>query len=671
VRAGRGTDPVPAVDGATWVVGLVLAVSSRYDFVLTAPRLIGAVAVAVLAGTTHTLLGHLSYLYRGRHRTGSFEEVRTVAVIVLLSALSALAVNLAVPVRPVPASSPVVGGLVALILMLGVRYVQRTREEVALRPDTRTAAPVLLFGTGTAGHDLLRSMLHDPAGGYLPVGLLDDDPRKRHLRIHGLNVLGGRHEIAAAVRRTGATTVIFSVSNADARLIRDVRRLTLAAGASFKTLPSVGELLAGRVHVSDIRDVQITDLLGRRQTDADLAPMSGFFRGKRVLVTGAGGSIGSELCRQIQQFGPSELIMLDRDESALHEVKLSLSGRSLWDDPDIVLADLRDAESVRAVFATRRPHVVFHAAALKHLSVLERHPGEAVKTNVWGTQNVLEQAGEVETFVNISTDKAADPTSVLGYSKRITERLTAYAASRCRGTFLSVRFGNVLGSRGSVLPAFQAQIAAGGPVTVTHPDVTRYFMTVHEAVQLVIQAAVIGRDGEALVLDMGQPVRITELARQLAEQAARPVDIVYTGLRPGEKLHEVLLGDGEQDLRPLHPLISHATVPPLDPAAARRLDPYADRGVVVAALARLCRAEPPGRAGNDGVERPSRRADRRWPCPELDRVADCGPDSRDAARAARLGGERTGRRLVDGGRLTGTAPSGPAGRASVTRGDPR
>jgi len=357
----------------------------------------------------------------------------------------------------------------------------------------------------------------------------------------------------------------------------------------------VGELLDGQVRVSDVRDPGLGDLLGRRQTEIDPAPIAEFLRGKRVLVTGAGGSIGSELCRQIHRFEPAELVMLDRDESALHAVQLSLHGRALLDGNGLVLADLRDPAAVRAAFAAARPQIVFHAAALKHLPLLQRHPGEAVKTNVWGTQTVLEQAQamDVETFVNISTDKAANPIGVLGYSKRITERITAYAATRRPGrAYLSVRFGNVLGSRGSALDAFRVQIAAGAPVTVTHPDVTRYFMTIHEAVQLVLQAAICGRDGEALVLDMGSPVRVTEVVRQLAEQAATPVKIVYTGLRPGEKLHETLFGDGEQDRRPLHPLISHTPVPPLDPEQVRRLDPYAEPAQLVAALASLCRTEP-------------------------------------------------------------------------------
>ncbi len=313
--------------------------------------------------------------------------------------------------------------------------------------------------------------------------------------------------------------------------------------------------------------------------------------GRRVLVTGAGGSIGSELCRQLYRLEPAELMMLDRDESALHDVQLSLDGRGLLDSPDLILVDIRDGARVEEIFLDRRPEVVFHAAALKHLPLLEAHPAEAVKTNVWGTYNLLRAATRagVERFVNISTDKAANPCSVLGYSKRIAERLTAMVAEEAdTGRYLSVRFGNVLGSRGSMLGAFTAQIEAGGPVSVTHREVTRYFMTIEEAVQLVIQAGALGDAGEALVLDMGEPVRIVDVARRMIEESGRDVDIVFTGLRPGEKLHEVLFGDGEIGTSPSHPLISHVGVPALTETALAALSATGRRQDIVDAMRRLC-----------------------------------------------------------------------------------
>jgi FlaA1/EpsC-like NDP-sugar epimerase len=366
-----------------------------------------------------------------------------------------------------------------------------------------------------------------------------------------------------------------AIPSADAQLVREISALGRAADLEVKVLPSVNELLGGSVALIDIRTPTMADLLGRREIDTDVAAIAGYLTGRRVLVTGAGGSIGSELCRQIARFEPAELFMLDRDESALHSVCLSLHARATMESPSLVLADIRDYDALATSFARLQPEVVFHAAALKHVPLLECFPSEAVKTNVWGTRNVLDAAQSVgvERFVNISTDKAADPGSVLGYSKRIGECLTARTAEDWGCNYVSVRFGNVLGSRGSVLTTFQAQIDAGGPVTVTHPDTTRFFMTVEEAVQRVIQASVIGRPGEALVLDMGAPVRIKDVAERMIADAGQDLQIEYIGLRGGEKLHEVLLGPGEEDRRPSHPLVSHVRVPVIKPDEVLALDP--------------------------------------------------------------------------------------------------
>ncbi|MEU4640430.1 polysaccharide biosynthesis protein [Micromonospora sp. NPDC023814] len=605
-RARRRTIGFLATDSTAWVCGFVAAVWFRYEFDLTSDQLARAVACGALAAVVHVAVAAVRRIYSGRHPLGSLQEVQGVAGTAATTAAILLVGLLPAGVRPVPASAPLVGGALALLFMLAARFTYRHRRDLAMRPDVRSSNPVLLFGLGDAGQGLLRAMLSDPRGRYRPVGALDDDPDKRDLRIGGVRVLGGRRDVAEAVRRTGATTVIFSVANADAALIRQIREATLRTGAAFKVLPPVRDLVDHRIAVTDVRDVQIGDLLGRRQVVADMPMSTSGLTGRRILVTGAGGSIGSELCRQVMKADPGELMMLDRDESALHALQMSLAGRALLDGPELILADLRDDEGIRRIIRERRPEVIFHAAALKHLTLLQRHPGEAVKTNVWGTLSVLDACRDVARFVNISTDKAADPISVLGYSKRITERLTAHAASRFPGTFLSVRFGNVLSSRGSVVTAFQRQIELGRPLTVTHPEVTRYLMTVQEAVHLVLQAAEIGRDGEALVLDMGEPVRIADLARQMAEQADSSVPIVYTGLRPGEKLHEDLLGTGEVDTRPLHPLVSHVAVPALDPMEVSGLDPYDDPEKVVAQLAQLC-AHPTGPVHAASVQVPLSR----------------------------------------------------------------
>ncbi|MDM4718321.1 nucleoside-diphosphate sugar epimerase/dehydratase [Micromonospora sp. WMMA1363] len=587
-RARRRALGFLATDTAAWIGGFVAAVWARYEFHPPPGQLGRAATAGGIAALMYVVVAAVRRLHSGRHPLGTLQEVQGLAGTATTTSGVLLVALLPSPDRPVPVSTPLVGGALALLFMLAARFAYRHRRDLAMRPDVRSSTPVLLFGLGDAGQGLLRAMLGDPRSRYLPVGALDDDPDKRNLRVGGVRVLGSRRDIAEAVRRTGATTLIFSVANADAKLIRQIREATLRTGAAFKILPPVRDLVDHRITVTDVRDVQISDLLGRRQVVGEL-PLSGNgLTGRRVLVTGAGGSIGSELCRQVMKADPGELMMLDRDESALHALQMSLNGRALLDGPELILADLRDDERIRRIVRERRPDVIFHAAALKHLTLLQRHPGEAVLTNVWGTLSVLDACRDVAKFVNISTDKAAAPVSVLGYSKRITERLTAHAAHRFPGTFLSVRFGNVLSSRGSVVTAFQRQIEAGRPLTVTHPEVTRYLMTVQEAVHLVLQAAEIGRDGEALVLDMGEPVRIADLARQLAEQAASTVPVVYTGLRPGEKLHEDLFGAGEVDDRPLHPLISHVTVPVLDPLEVSGLDPYADPDKIVAQLAQLC-----------------------------------------------------------------------------------
>ena len=466
-----------------------------------------------------------------------------------------------------------------------------------------------MIGAGEAGRELLWSMLRDPSRTWLPVGLLDDDPHKRHRRLRHVPVLGTTDQLIEQVRATGAEAVVIAIPSAPKPVIARLRLAALEAKVDIKVLPATTAILNERVGIRDLRDINLNDVLGRSQLDTDVEAIAGYLAGKRVLVTGAGGSIGAELCRQIMQFAPGALLMLDRDESALHAVQLSIRGRALLDSDDVILCDIRDANAVNTVFAKHRPQVVFHAAALKHLPMLEQYPAEAVKTNVLGTRIVLDAADlvGVDRFVNISTDKAANPCSVLGYSKRVAERLTATRAASSAGTFLSVRFGNVLGSRGSVLTSFAQQIASGGPVTVTHSEVTRYFMTTEEACQLVIQAAVIGSPGEALVLEMGEPVRILDVARQLIQQSGQPVQIEYTGLREGEKLHEDLFGDREpRHIRPRHQLVSHVPVPRVAESDIDALPTSGDSLMVKLALADLCLRieEPAGLSGVLSVPRP-------------------------------------------------------------------
>jgi len=406
------------------------------------------------------------------------------------------------------------------------------------------------------------------------VAILDDDATKGRLRIDGVRVRGTRRDIAAVARKFDATALVVALPEADRKLIRELSDLGADAGLDVLILPPLRDIIDSQPTPYDLRDVNLEDLLGRRPVSLDTTVIAAQLAGRSVLVTGAGGSIGSELCRQIARFGPAKLYLLDRDESGLQATQISLTGQGLLEGEEIILADIRDLEALRTVFAATKPDLVFHAAALKHLPLLESHPLEAFKSNVIGTLNVLTAAAEVGvgTFVNISTDKAAEPTCVLGYSKRLAERLTAEFARTQQGCYVSVRFGNVLGSRGSVVHAFTAQIERGGPVTVTHPDVQRFFMLIPEACQLVLEAGSIGANGAVMVLDMGEQVKIIDVAKTLIRMSGRKdIDIVYTGLRPGEKMGEDLFSLSEDHRATTNRLVTSVDVPALGVVDIRAL----------------------------------------------------------------------------------------------------
>jgi FlaA1/EpsC-like NDP-sugar epimerase len=577
-------------DFSAWVLGFcAMAVLQDVVGYNDATQIGRAAVVGVICGLAFVLLSAPVRLHEGRSPIGSFPDALLTSLIGATVALCALIVNFYVP--QVRVSIAVTGPMCVFVMLLGGRAVYRVvRDWTLLRAGGSHAdrEPVVVVGAGNGAAQLVKDMVRDPACAWIPVALLDDDPYKRHRRLNGVPVVGSTSHMEKVAARYDAHTVILAIPSASARLVRQFNARARRASLELKVLPSVNQLSNPRhVQIEDVRDIEVSDFLGRQPIETDVAEIAGYLTGRVVLVTGAGGSIGSELCRQIAQFEPAELIMLDRDESALHAVQLSMEGRALLDSEDLELGDIRDERFVRDLFERRRPEVVFHAAALKHLPLLEAAPGEAVKTNVWGTQTVLNAAAAVgvRRFVNISTDKAADPCSVLGHSKRLAEGLTSAAAQDSPGQYMSVRFGNVLGSRGSVLTTFTAQIARGGPVTVTDPKVTRYFMTIGEAVQLVIQAGAIGGDGNVLVLDMGEPVSIVSVAEQLIDLGGKPIDIVYTGLRQGEKLHEQLFSIGEVDARPHHPLISHVHVPPFAPSGAARLTPYGRRDEVARLMA--------------------------------------------------------------------------------------
>ncbi|MDQ0956290.1 FlaA1/EpsC-like NDP-sugar epimerase [Streptomyces sp. B4I13] len=555
------------IDAIAWTCGLLTAGLTSGSPSDLPPGPGDLLIVCAYTWVAVVLAGAVCGLYSGRYQAETGAELSALLVSAALTGILLEGIRQAG--LPLVGDRPAVAGLAALVSVV-VMITARTAVAAVRRRPRRpapTAVKVIVFGAGNAGTQLVQRLIGQPGAQYQPVALLDDDPAKRRLRICGIRVRGGRDRLAEVAAETGATVMVIAIAGGcrDGQVIRELITLAESVSLITKVIPRVEELVAGPARIDDVRDPRITQLLGREPIRLDLESAAGQFAGRRILVTGAGGSIGSELCRQLHRLGPASLVMLDRDESALHAIQLALHGRALLDSDEVVLADITDAARVREVFEQTRPEIVFHTAAVKHLPLLERYPAEALKTNVTGTLNVLQAAAAcgVRSFVNVSTDKAADPVSVLGTSKRITERLTAHMAGEFPGTWVSVRFGNVLGSRGSLLGSLSAQIAAGGPVTVTHPEVARYFMTAAEAVQLVLQAVTVGESGEVLVLDMGNQVRIVDLARRMAVAASRPVEIVFTGLRPGEKLTENLLGEGEPDHRPRHPLVRQVPVPAL------------------------------------------------------------------------------------------------------------
>jgi len=473
-----------------------------------------------------------------------------------------------------PRSIVTVDFLLLLAFVAGSRLLARSLIE---RPKTGLVAhgkEVLIVGAGNAADLLIRELQRNRALNYTPIGFVDDDPRKKDMRIHGIRVLGTTNDLKHILRDNHPDEVLIAMPSAPGDVRRKIVELTRAEGIPVKTLPGLYELISGDLSLAgQIRPVQVEDVLGREQVEVDLAAIAAYVRDRPVLVTGAGGSIGSELCRQLARLGVARLILVDQGESALYEIE-----RELVDERDFpaaipVLADCGDRSKMRLAFERYRPAVVFHAAAYKHVPMLEANPLQAVTNNVLATRTIAEVAVEygVERFVMISTDKAANPKNLLGQSKAVCEWIVESFALRddVDTRFVAVRFGNVLASSGSVIPIFRRQIERGGPITVTHPEMTRFFMTIPEASSLVVQAGAIGGRGHVYVLDMGKPVKILDLARQMIELSGRTeeqIKIEFTGARAGEKLHEELWNEGEEVGPTGHPKIWRAARAQIDGA---------------------------------------------------------------------------------------------------------
>jgi FlaA1/EpsC-like NDP-sugar epimerase len=590
-----------ALVAAAWYVAFQVrfdqGVPGRYDEFLGLDVFIAVVAVKMLVFVAFGLYEHW-------WRYVSIQDMwRSFLAVTVASTAAVLVLYLWSPVDGwrLPRGIIAIDWILVLALVTGVRLLVRTLIE---RPGRRgivaRGKEALIVGAGDAGQLVIREMLKSRALGYTPTALVDDDPRKKNMRLHGIRVLGTTADLPRLLADQKPDEVIIAIPSAPGDVRQRVVNACRDAGVPVKTLPGVHELIAGDLNLfQQLREVQVEDVLGRDSVDLDMPSIASYIAGSTVLVTGAGGSIGSELCRQVAALGAAQIVLVEHAENALVTIERELQHERRFTATVPVLADVKDRVKIRRLLDRHRPDVVFHAAAYKHVPLMEANPLESVRNNVIGTRVMAEVASEcgVKRFVLVSTDKAVRPKNVLGQTKALCEWLVEAAAARgANGTsFISVRFGNVLGSSGSVIPLFRRQIARGGPVTVTHPDMERYFMTIPEAVQLIVQAGAIGESGDIFVLDMGKPVKIVDLAHNMIRLSGREPDrdipIEFIGVRPGEKLHEDLWGEGEAAVPTAHPKILRAACRPVDPVwleeELAELERLADAGETVEIVARL------------------------------------------------------------------------------------
>jgi FlaA1/EpsC-like NDP-sugar epimerase len=508
-------------------------------------------------------------LYRRLWRYASVYELEAVLYAVTASASACFVLGALVlpglgliPVR-VPLSILVLDGLFSGVAVALPRLLQRSIGRRGRRPGVG-ARRVLIAGAGAAGGMIVKELRGNPQLGLVPVGFVDDDPNKHHHRLYDLSVLGSLTDIKDIVREKNVDEVIIAMPTAPGSVVRDIVRSAAEAEVRTRTVPGIFDIISGKLEVTTLRQVEIQDLLRREPIETNLEAVRELATGETILVTGAGGSIGSELCRQIARLGPGRIVLLGHGENSIFAILQELADRFPSVRIDPVIADVRDRERMSQVFTHFDPFSVFHAAAHKHVPLMETNVAEAVTNNILGTKNVVEIAAErrVEHLVMISTDKAVRPTNIMGATKRVAEQLVQQIAEQASRNFVAVRFGNVLGSRGSVVPTFLRQIAEGGPVTVTHPEMRRFFMTIPEAVQLVLQAGALGRGGEVFVLDMGEPVKVVDLATDLIRlsglEIGKDIEIRFTGTRPGEKLYEELFFSAENATPTDHPKVLRA-----------------------------------------------------------------------------------------------------------------
>ncbi len=609
------------IDALLVNVAFAVAFSLRFfEAGIPVKHYLSSVSLLLLATFMHLAAFYILKLY---HRVWSYASTgELLAVIYAVSAGALGTVGASFFLRvPLPRSVIIMAWAFTIMLVGGSRfawrlYVQGKKNHSSRRPARRA----LIVGAGDAGAMVARELTGNDRVNLKPVGFVDDDPGKRNMTLLGIPVLGRREDIPGIVRRRRVDEIIIAMPSVNGRALKDIVEICRNTEAELKILPGMYEIIGGRVSINRIRPVRVEDLLRREPVKVDLAAIASYLEGKVVLVTGAGGSIGSELCRQAAAFGPGRLVLLGHGENSIHKVWQELEDSFPALDVAVEIADVRDFPRMEYIFNRHRPAVVFHAAAHKHVPLMEMHPGEAVKTNVLGTRNAAEAAHRAGAgvFILISTDKAVNPSSVMGATKRLAELVVRRYSSRSNTVFTAVRFGNVLGSNGSVVPVFEQQIRRGGPVKITHPEMKRYFMTIPEAVSLVIQAGSMAGGGEVFVLDMGEPVRILDLARDMIRlsgyEPGKDIEIVFTGIRPGEKLFEELLTAEEGSTATRHkkifiarPGLVDATALEKELAALEKLPPEADGERIMQALRRVIPGFTPGQQ-QAGIPRPGTAA---------------------------------------------------------------
>ena len=523
----------------------------------------GLTITAILSLVAYYVFSYFFNLYWRDWEYASVYEVITVVKCVSATVIVSTISGIAFFDTKVTWQFLIVCWLLLVISIGGVRLSMRVfREFFADSSVMENAKPTLIVGAGAAGTLLVRQMLMHPAMRMDPIAFVDDDPEKLRKDIYGVRILGAIKDIERIVDTMGITKVVIAMPSLPIKKLNEVYDVARKTGAECVILPNIDDVMSGNLHVQQLRNVEIEDLLGREPVHLDQTMIEKQLRGKKILVTGAGGSIGSEICRQVAKFKPKEIVILGHGENSIYQLNMELVGKySQHFTITPVIADVQDRKRIFEVMDKYKPDVVYHAAAHKHVPLMELNPREAVKNNILGTRNVAEAASHarVKAFVMVSTDKAVNPPNIMGATKRLCEMIVQDIATRSEYTkFVAVRFGNVLGSRGSVIPLFKKQIAEGGPITVTHPDIVRYFMTIPEAAQLVIQAGALARGGEIFVLDMGQPVKIVDLAKNLIRLSGYDegdIEIKFTGLRPGEKMYEELLNEGEVNPKQVFPKI--------------------------------------------------------------------------------------------------------------------